>query len=208
MFSDFQTTFNGQINFFTNSSIDIRDFSEVLKKSIERYLYCLSCKSIKHYPKNIINSGDEYTSFLIFLSREAYLNSYLELAEACYLLNRRLNNFECFYTREMPDIFHLEHPIGSVIGQANFSNFLVVYQGVTIGGDLKCRYPSFQEGVALFSKCSIIGNCRIGSNCAVGANTQLFQKDLADNNSISLRDGSFQYLKEMNWSVKEKFFKL
>ena len=207
MFNDFQTCFNRQINFFTNSTIDIGDFSKVLKKSIEKYLYCLNCKSIKHYPKNIINSGDEYTSFLVFLSREAYIHDYLELAEACYLLNRRLNNFDCFYTREIPDIFHLEHPLGSVIGQAHFSNFLVLYQGVIIGGDLKCRYPSFQEGVALFAKSSIIGNCKIGTNCAIGANTQLFQKDLAENNSISLRNGSFQYIKEMNWSVREKFFK-
>lgn len=207
IFEDFEYAFNNQIKLFINSKIDIRNYSRILKMAIEKYLYCLSNKSIKHIPINILNSGDEYTSFLVFLSREAYLNNCIELAEVSYLLNRRINNFECFYTREIPEIFHLDHPIGSVIGQAKLSNFLVIYQGVTIGGDLKLRYPKIKEGVVLFAKASVIGNCNVGSNCAIGANSQLFQKDLQDNHSISLRDDSFQYIKKMNWNVKEKFFK-
>ncbi len=207
IFEDFESIFNSQIKFFVNSKINIKNHDSILKRSIDKYLNCLSIKSIKHFPNNIFNSGDEFTTFLVFLSREAYLDDCVELAEATYLLNRRMNNFECFYTREMPDIFHLEHPIGSIIGQAKLSNFLVIYQGVTIGGDLKCRYPSIKEGVALFAKSSVIGDCKVGSNCVIGSNVQLFQKNLNNNHSISLREDSNQYIKKMNWNVKEKFFK-
>ena len=52
----------------------------------------------------------------------------------------------------------------------------MIYQGVTIGGDLNGRYPSIKEGEALFAKSSVIGDCRVGSNCAIGSNVQLFQK--------------------------------
>ncbi len=183
------------------------DHSNVYFQAQERYLYCLSRKKIKHYPSRILLHADEYCSFLVFLARQAHLQGCDSLAEIAYLVNRRLHAFECFYTRSMPDVFHLEHPVGSVLGQAAFGECLVVYQGVSVGGDMKLRYPEVGEGVVLFAKSSLIGSAIIHDNCAVGAGVQVYGARVAANTAVSSRGQSGFVASPMNWSVKERFFK-
>jgi serine O-acetyltransferase len=107
----------------------------------------------------------------------------------------------------MPNVFHLEHPVGSVLGQAAFGEYLVVYQGVSVGGDMKLRYPVVGEGVALFAKSSVIGSAVIDDNCAVGAGVQVYGARVAPNTAVSSRGQSGFVASPMNWSVKERFFK-
>ena len=118
-----------------------------------------------------------------------------------------MNSFECFYTRDMPSIFHLEYPVGTVLGQAKFSDYLVVYQGVSVGGDLKLRYPQLGEGIALFSKCSLIGNVCVGSNCAIGAGVQLYGENVPCNVSVSSRGPSGFVSSPLSWSVLDRFLR-
>jgi serine O-acetyltransferase len=82
---------------------------------------------------------------LVFFSTKAWTDGNVELAELACLVNRRLNSFDCFYTRQMPDVFRLEYTVGSVIDQAGFGEYLGIYQGVSVGGDLKLRYPEFSD---------------------------------------------------------------
>lgn len=124
-----------------------------------------------------------------FLSSQAWRDGSSELAELAYLLNRRLNNFDCFCTHQMPDVFHLEHSVASVIGQATFGEYLVVYQGVSVCGDLKLRYPEFGDGVALFEKSTVIGSAKVGSNCAIGAGAQIYGGAVHSDIAVSFRDG-------------------
>ena len=157
-------------------------------------------------PTCIVEHADEYTSFIAFLAQAASRSGDLDLASAAYLVNRRINNFDCFYTRNLPSIFHLEHPLGSVIGNANFGNYLVVYQGVSVGGDLKLRYPSFGDGVALYARSSVIGDCSIGNNVAIGAGVQVFAERIESNTAVSLRMHK-RCEAPINWSVRERFFR-
>ena len=157
--------------------------------------------------------SDEYASFLCFLAREAYRSNEIELAEIAYLVNRRLNSFDCFYTRDIPDKFHLEHPIGSVLGPAKYSNYLVVYQSVTVGGDINEIYPVFGEGVALFAKSSVIGKAVIGSNVAIGSHCQVYSEAVPDDTAVkfvrgSNRDSESVCLKRsrLQKSIKSLFF--
>lgn len=208
MFEGFQASFCEQGSFLCGPQSAKCFCPDIFARAKERYMYCLSRKKLKHFPSHILRHADEYTSFLVFFSREAFLSGNLELAELAYLVNRKLNNFDCFYTREMPDVFHLEHPVGSVIGQASFGDFLVVYQGVAVGGDMKLRYPDLGSGVALFAKCSVISSSVIGSNCAIGAGVQIYAGAIPSNTAVSLRDGSQSCFSALSWSVKERFFKL
>lgn len=209
MFEGFQDSFSRQVDYLCAGQHSPRCFNQdVFVRAQKRYLYCLSRKRLKHIPVNILMHADEYTSFLVYLSREAFLDENLELAELAYLVNRRLNNFDCFYTREMPDVFHLEHPIGSVLGQASFGEYLVVYQGVAVGGDLKLRYPTLGQGVALFAKCSVLGSAEIGSNCAIGAGVQLYGGNISSNTAVSFRGETLPFMSKMSWNVMERFFKL
>ena len=152
IFDDLVSTFAKHSDILLGQELNLSDFGTVYNQSCEKYCYCLSKKDPKHYPLKLIKHSDEYATFLIFLAKEFYQNSYIEMAESTYLINRRLNSIDCFYTREMPDIFHLEHPIGSVIGQAKMQNYLTIYQGVSIGGNLKMEYPTIEEGCGFFFK--------------------------------------------------------
>lgn len=208
IFADFEPAFARQSLLICGKEIRLKKgWAGVLNDACDRYLYCLSKKRIKHRPSNILMSSDEYTSFLVFLACQAYRSECIELAELVYTVNRRLNSFDCFYTRDMPDVFHLEHPLGSVLGQAVYGNYLVVYQNVSVGGDMKLRYPSLGEGVALFAKSSVIGKTVIGSNCAIGAGVQVYGGIVSDGSSLSLRDGLGQVTSDISWCVKDRFFK-
>ena len=209
IFADLEQAFARQSLFLCGREVRLKEWAggRILNNACDRYLYCLSRKKIKHYPSNILMNSDEYTSFLVFLASEAYLSQCNELAELVYVLNRKLHSFECFYTREIPDLFHLVHPLGSVLGQAAFDNYLVVYQGVSVGGDMKIRYPSLGEGVALFANSTVLGKAVIGSNCAIGAGVQVYGGIVSDGSSLSLRDGLGQVTSDISWSVKDRFFK-
>lgn len=207
LFSEFEPVFSRQLHLLCGCEINTTIHGPTLKRAKDRYLYCLSRKKTKHFPSRILFHADEYASFLFFLSSQAWRDGGIELAELAYLLNRRLNNFDCFYTRQMPDIFHLEHPVGSVIGQAKFGEYLVVYQGVSVGGDLKLRYPEFGEGVALFAKSTVIGSAKVGSNCAIGAGAQIYGGVVPSDTAVSFRDGLGVTSSPLSWSVQERFFK-
>lgn len=206
IFSDLIETYYRQTEVFYGRRIDLSKFSQITNESCEKYLRCLSKKKLKHRPLSIINHADEYTSFLLFLSRTAYLYDCIEVAESSYLINKRMNSFDCFYTREIPEIFHLEHPFGSIIGQANLKNYLVIYQGVSIGGDLKLRYPEIGEGVALFANSTLLSDSKIGDNCAIGAGVQLYSEAIKPDTSVSLRNQAGIVQTQMTWSVKERYF--
>ena len=207
IFAGFEHAFSRQLHVLCGQEFDISNNGSILKRAKDRYLYCLSRKKLKHFPSCILRHADEYTSFLFFLSSEAWRDGSSEIAELAYFLNRRLNNFDCFYTRQMPDVFHLEHPIGSVIGQAKFGEYLVVYQGVAVGGDMKLRYPEIGQGVALFAKSSVLGAAKVGSNCAIGAGVQVYGGSVPSDTAVSLRDVSGVTFSQLSWSVQERFFK-
>ena len=206
IFDDLISTYLKQTDIFLGHGINLSDFKTIFKQTCEKYCYCLSKKDPKHFPSRLISHSDEYATFLIFLAKEFYLNSYIEMAESTYLFNRRLNSLDCFYTREMPDIFHLEHPLGSVIGQAKMKNYLTIYQGVTIGGNLKMEYPSIEEGVVLFPKSTVIGSSIIGSNSAIGAGVQIYNKKISENSAVSLRHPEGITINKIKWSIKTRFF--
>lgn len=208
LFDGLSDAFSRQSLFYCGIEVRLHDFPGTFRVAKEKYLYCLSKKKLKHYPSCLLMHADEYCSFLVFLARQAYLEDCEVLAEAAYLVNRRMHAFECFYTRETPDIFHLEHPVASVLGQAVFGDYLVVYQGVSVGGDIKLRYPKLGEGVVLFSKCSLIGAAEIGSNCAIGAGVQLYGASISDNIAVSNRGLESFVCSALTWTVKERFFKL
>ena len=208
IFDDLIATFAKQTDFLLGNQFNLLNFKIIYNQTCEKYCFCLSKKDPKHYPKKLVRHSDEYATFLIFLAREFYLNGNIELAESVYLINRRLNSFDCFYTREMPDIFHLEHPIGSVIGQAKMQNYLTIYQGVSIGGNLKMEYPTIEEGVVFFSNSTVIGSSNIGSNSAIGAGVQIYNKNIIDNSAVSLRDPKGITINKIKWSVKSRFFSI
>jgi serine O-acetyltransferase len=113
------------------------------------------------------------------LSNQAWRENKITLAEKLFYLNKALNGFDCFYSVELPKIFMLVHPVGTVLGNAKYQDYLVVYQNVTVGSTLSGQYPEFSQGCILYSKASVIGKCKLGENAIVGANCLVINTDVA-----------------------------
>lgn len=77
-----------------------------------------------------------------------------------------------------------EHPLGSVIGRAKLGDYLFVYQGTTIGGNLKngkLYYPVIGKYVLMYSNSKILGNSHVGNNVILAADACVLNDDVPEN---------------------------
>ena len=163
---------------------------EIIKSSVditlEKCEICFLPNKNKYYKKNgevyfnPFHSG-QYSIFLYFLSNTVYQNGkkFRTLADRLYYLNKCLNAIDIFYEVVMPPVFFLDHPVGSVIGRADFGNYFSFSQNCTVGNN-KGKYPNIGKNVKMMSGSKIIGNCKIGDNVIVSANTYLKDVDIPD----------------------------
>ena len=151
--------------------------------------------------------GDHFACFLYFFSNEAYLVGDEILASKLFLLNKTLFGIDAFYAVKMPEHFLLVHPLGTILGNANYEDFLVVYQGVTIGSTTAGIYPVFSKSTILYSNSSIIGNCHIGTNVVLGANASLVNSNIPANKVVVGNYPNHSILENKN-SLISSYFKL
>jgi serine O-acetyltransferase len=180
-----------QLNcFFPDDNIITEDtINTIIFEAINRLEQCFQTINLPYYRKDdnpYFNHlhGDHYSSFLYILSRQAYLNGIESVAAKLFLLNKALFGIDAFYAIQLPESFVFVHPIGTILGRANYSNFFVVYQGVTIGANADGVYPAFSEKTILFSNSSIIGDSKIGSNFIIGAKSSLINSIIPDNKVV------------------------
>lgn len=195
MVNDLVNYLENQLKMFFPDGKDIN--KEYLLKNVsgalERAEYCFSKLKGKYFLKQDgfaldYLHGDKYAMFLYFVSNEAYKNKHNILYQKCSLLNKHLFGLDLFGHISMPDIFLLVHPVSTVIGRAEFENYLVIYQGVTIGGVHKggaINYPKIGSGVVLYSNTSALGNCTIGDNVILGANSSVVNTDIAQDTLVT-----------------------
>jgi len=131
----------------------------------------------------------QYMMFLYYLSHAIYLRHHSTiLCDKIYYLNKIFNSVDILYAVELPKHFHADHPLGSVMGRAHYSNGFVFLQGCTVGGtydkDGLIHYPIIEENVHMFSNSSILGNCHIGKNVNIGAGCIVKNQDVPDNCTV------------------------
>lgn len=83
----------------------------------------------------------------------------------------------------------VEHPLGSVLGRAVYGDFLFLYQGVTIGGNVSLGedaicYPVLGDYVLLYSNAKVLGNSHIGNNVIIAADASIINEDIPDNSIV------------------------
>lgn len=123
--------------------------------------------------------GDQYAMWLYFLANELFRQEgAVPVCQKLFLLNKALHGCDLFYEVELPAIFLLVHPLGTVLGRASYSDYLVVYQRVGVGSN-KDVYPRFGEHVTLRPGASVLGNCGIGDHCQMAAGSLIIDRDLA-----------------------------
>ncbi len=100
-----------------------------------------------------------------------------------FYLNKVMHGLDLFYSVPMPSIFLLVHPVGTVLGKAQYSDYLVVYQNCTVGADTTV-YPRFGEGTLLYSRASVLGDCAIGDNVVFAANALVVDSTVASDSVV------------------------
>jgi serine O-acetyltransferase len=105
------------------------------------------------------------------------------LAGKLFYLNKALHAFNCMYDAELPEIFSLIHVVGTVLGKAKYSNYLVVGQNCTIGA-VRGEYPELGERLILGSGASIIGKCHVGDDVMLAPGAQVFMRDIPSNSLV------------------------
>lgn len=138
-------------------------------------------------------------------SRAAYHRGDLSTAETWYRRLRAEHGLELFYEVELPENIRFVHPLGTVLGRANYGDHLVVYHGCGVGSDLDGNRPTLGDGIVLFPGAKILGNTRIGNNVFVEANTVVRGKIIPDNCIVN---GTWRELviRPTTRSVKKHFF--
>lgn len=207
----FEYTLKQLEHFFPDrKGVDKQKMVSLGTKAHERALYCFSHTTAFHNHQGKVNflHGDQYAAYLYFLSNEAYLNDYRELYSKSALLNKCLHGIDLFGHVEMPRVFHLIHPMGSIVGRAKIGERLVIYQNITIGGkhtEQGIDYPVIGNDVCLFSSASVIGNCQLGDGAIVAANANIIDTTVPANTMVA---GSYpnNIQKPLKADLTSKFF--
>lgn len=195
-----------------SGTVKSNEIEKAFKIALERTEFCFSKIISKYYFEkgdsvfNHLNS-DHSCIFLYYLSNSVYREIQNEKTAAkFFLLNKHLNGIDAFYSVELPDVFMVVHPLGTVLGKAKYKNNFIAYQNVTVGATDKGIYPEFGEGVILYSKTSVIGDCKIGNNVIFGSNSFIINKNIGDN-TIVLGNYPDNILKPNNSGVLKNIFK-
>lgn len=129
----------------------------------------------------------QWMTFLYYLSHELYLKG-SKLCDQVYYLNKIMHSVDLFYAIELPCIWSAEHPLGTVMGRAKYSDGFFFYQGCTVGGtkdkEGNIYYPELEENVRMYANSSILGRCHIGKNVQIGAGALVKNQDVPDNCTV------------------------
>lgn len=167
-------------NFF---NFDINEITQYQEQTISRYEKCISLSANKYYKNKAFSpyNSVQYSIYLYLLSNTMYnMDGNGVNAEKVYYLNKVLNCVDWFYEIKLPDIFGVEHPMGSIMGRASYGDKFFFYQGCTVGGN-NLKYPMIGENVVMYSDSKILGNSHIGNNVIISANTFIIDSDIPDN---------------------------
>jgi serine O-acetyltransferase len=128
---------------------------------------------------------DQYAVFLYYVANSIHqLDGSRELAKKVYALNKALHAVDIYFEFLLPEVFVMQHPVGTVLGRAEYGNYLFVYQQCLVGVGLDGNAPVLGEGVVLFGGSSIIGNSQIGSNAWISAGSLVLDGSIPDNSLV------------------------
>lgn len=123
--------------------------------------------------------GDQYASWLYLLANELHrLGGDAAVCKKLFLLNKALHGCDIFYEVELPSVFLLVHPLGTVLGRGQYADFFVAYQRCGIGSNHD-QYPTISRHVTLRPGAAVLGRCKVGENCAIASESLLLDRDLA-----------------------------
>lgn len=132
--------------------------------------------------------ADQYAQFLYYFSNSLWsISENKPICDKIMYLNRMLNNFFFSYKGKLPDHFFLGHPIGTIIGNAVYSDYLVIFQNVTINtsnDEYGNPAPILGKGLFLATGAKVIGNKKIGDRVSIGVDTVVYNQEIDDDKVV------------------------
>lgn len=178
--------------YFKGSDVDF-----ALQLALERLENCFKHINYKGYSDDNGQTyfshlhSDQYSHFLYYFMNSLWEESANKvICDKVLLLNKFLNNIFVSYKCKLPDIFLIDHPIGTVLGNAEYSDYLCVLQNVTVNtgesadGSLA---PKLGKGLFLCAGAKIIGNETIGDRVTLGVDAVVYKRAIG-NDKLVIRD--------------------
>ena len=170
--------------FATNANIE--SFQDTVMERVEGCF--INCGN-KYYSKDndFVFSpfhSVQYSIYLYYLANTIFREKgNNDLSTKIYYLNKVMNCVDWYYEISLPDIFCAEHPVGSVMGRATYSNKFYFYQGCTVGGS-NDKYPILGENLIMYSNTTILGDSHIGSNVVLSSGTLIIDEEIPNNSIV------------------------
>jgi serine O-acetyltransferase len=158
--------------------------------ALERLEHCLGRIRLKYFQEGDAVRfdhlhTDQYATYLYFLSNTIHRSGGEPgLAKRLYALNKALHGLDLYHEVALPDIFALQHPVGTVLGRASYADYLFVYQSCCVGVNLASEGPRFGEGVVLFPGSMVLGACTVGANAWFAAGTIVVDTDVPPDSMV------------------------
>ncbi len=162
-----------------------KEWTHITERALQRLSKIFKHINNKYYSQSFEESfnylhSDHYAMYMYLLSQEAANSLGNENhANKFFYFNKIKHTLDIYYKVKLPEIFLFMHPIGTIIGNGTFGDFLVIYHGVTVGGKVgEFKYPQLGTDVTLYANSTLIGDCKIGNQVVIGANTLLMSKEV------------------------------
>lgn len=170
------------------------DVDAAFSHALERLEYCFSRITLPAYCDDAGQTyfshlhGDQYAQLLYFFSNSLWKRSENKpVCDKLIYLNRVLHNFFFSYKGALPDIFFLGHPIGTILGNAQYSDYLVVFQNVTVNTAQDAAgkpAPRLGRGLFLGAGAKIIGSQPVGDRVSVSVDTVVYHRTVPDDKVV------------------------
>ncbi len=198
-------------SFFPDRHVAAAELSCATKRALDRLEHCLASFRVKYSANgneahfNHINT-DQYGTYLYFLSNTLHRDAAdTAIASKVYALNKSLHAIDIFYEVELPSVFLLQHPVGTVLGRATYNDYLMVYQRCSVGSSLEGDYPVIGQGVVMFGGSSIIGRSHVGPNAWLSIGTQVMNATIPPDTMVFGQSPNLIF-KEAKRQVKTALF--
>jgi serine O-acetyltransferase len=162
-----------QFETFFPDGADLGDLPGLVDLALGRVEHCFSRVRLKGFFANGEARfshwhSDQYAIFLYYLANSAFREKPGHpIADKAYALNKALHALDAYYEVALPDVFAVQHPVGTVLGRATYSDYFICYHNCTVGANLASDYPAFGRGIVMFGGSRIIGKTSVGDNTLV-----------------------------------------
>ena len=176
-------------NLFPDAA-DLADLPLLVERALGRVEHCFSRVRLKGYfadgqPRFSHLHCDQYAIFLYYLANSAFREKPGHpIADKAYALNKALHALDAYYEVRLPDVFAVQHPVGTVLGRATYSDYFLCYHNCTVGANLDNDYPSFGRGIVMYGGSRVIGRTSVGYNTFVSTGAIVMDGGALEPNSV------------------------